>query len=99
MMVRLFSRDAVAKSPCTCGSLPGIYKKTFLSKIRVVWHFPILLQSLGCQTREMANEPPHFRDFSHENAAAHYSIRTGGTIQPEKYALANIKWFPEQNEA
>ena len=25
MMVRLFSRDAVAKSPCTCGSLPGIY--------------------------------------------------------------------------
>lgn len=25
-MVRLFSRDAVAKSPCTCGSLPGIYK-------------------------------------------------------------------------
>ena len=24
-MVRLFSRDAVAKSPCTCGSLPGIY--------------------------------------------------------------------------
>ena len=27
MMVRLFSRDAVAKSPCTCGSLPGIYNK------------------------------------------------------------------------
>ena len=27
MMVRLFSRDAVAKSPCTCGSLPGIYMK------------------------------------------------------------------------
>lgn len=26
MMVRLFSRDAVAKSPCTCGSLPGIYR-------------------------------------------------------------------------
>ena len=26
MMVRLFSRDAVAKFPCTCGSLPGIYK-------------------------------------------------------------------------
>ena len=25
MMVRLFSRDAVAKFPCTCGSLPGIY--------------------------------------------------------------------------
>ena len=27
MMVRLFSRDAVAKFPCTCGSLPGIYKQ------------------------------------------------------------------------
>lgn len=27
MMVRLFSRDAVAKSPCTCGSLPGIYNQ------------------------------------------------------------------------
>ena len=25
-MVRLFSRDAVAKFPCTCGSLPGIYR-------------------------------------------------------------------------
>lgn len=28
MMVRLFSRDAVAKSPCTCGSLPGIYSRS-----------------------------------------------------------------------
>ena len=27
MMVRLFSRDAVAKFPCTCGSLPGIYRR------------------------------------------------------------------------
>ena len=27
MMVRLFSRDAVAKFPCTCGSLPGIYTR------------------------------------------------------------------------
>lgn len=24
----LFSRDGVAKSPCKCGSLPGIYSKT-----------------------------------------------------------------------
>ena len=32
MMVRLFSRDAVAKSPCTCGSLPGIYNCDFPSE-------------------------------------------------------------------
>ena len=33
MMVRLFSRDAVAKSPCTCGSLPGIYNIAFLADL------------------------------------------------------------------
>ena len=37
MMVRLFSRDAVAKSPCTCGSLPGIYRG--LAPSSVIKHF------------------------------------------------------------
>lgn len=37
MMVRLFSRDAVAKSPCTCGSLPGIYKKIVIHEKEVKW--------------------------------------------------------------
>ena len=32
MMVRLFSRDAVAKFPCTCGSLPGIYRSLDLDE-------------------------------------------------------------------
>ena len=47
MMVRLFSRDAVAKSPCTCGSLPGIYMGVILHPFVLCG---IALGILACRT-------------------------------------------------
>lgn len=79
MMVRLFSRDAVAKSPCTCGSLPGIYKQ--LEPIFRHWEDQL------DDGRSHINNPKIPVKFVRENGLKVYPINPQHPIDPD---LINI---------
>ena len=72
MMVRLFSRDAVAKSPCTCGSLPGIYKNAGIGRTTFWKAVRIYLQN-GLDINSLHDG----RQFRAKQGEIHYQKKTG----------------------